>query len=216
MVPEADAARMLQELFGREAEARGFTVSTRRWSWVRYGKDPVIEEIGIGASKGSGFRAGWSAKLTFLPRVTSGGNLAPGPSTAIEVDPLDHPDRYDLDALTTNSFRSSRRFARDVSSVASCAFDCATGWFDRITDVASLLPLFDEQITAPVTRFGFDHHPSQRLALAFVHSHLGDAMAARAELDLFLDQSTLDITERRFAELRTGLHRRLDAVAPKA
>lgn len=56
-----------------------------------------------------------------------------------------------------------------------------TGWFD-ITDVASLLPLFEEQISAPVTRFGFENDPDQRLALAFAHGFLGDLGAAHGEL----------------------------------
>ena len=74
--------------------------------------------------------------------------------------------------------------------------------------------LFEEQIAAPVTRFGFDNYPDQRLALAFVRRSLGDAGAADRELDRFLVGAGLDLSAGKAAELRTTLERRLAAVEP--
>lgn len=215
-LPASEADQLLREEFGRRVEVIGFRPAERRWSWVRSGKAPIIEEIGIGALKGYGFHAGWSAQLTFVPHVTRGGNVRPGPAAALSIDPLDHPERYDLARLTTTGFRSARQFRSEAGIVASYATSCATAWFDRITDVASLLPIFAEQMAAPVTRFGFENYPDQRLALAFVHGYLGDLTAAHRELDHYLGRGGFDITEQQAARLRASLERRLSAAAPTA
>jgi hypothetical protein len=216
-LPAAEVDEIVGKEFGSRLQPRQFEQVARR-TWVRSAKAPIREGVGLTAIKGYSFVPVWSISLDVVPHVTSTGRVewhrtAKRHVVDLGVDPLDQPDRVDVDALVIRGMRTARQFQRAAGRSAELVVGLAEAWFARINDVASLLPLYEEAQHAPVVRFGFDNHLQWQLSYAFVLAHVGSIDSARSALDNWCARS-LDrlsgVTDDRRSAIRRQLHELLE------
>lgn len=212
-LPADEIDTIIDDEFGPRLESLGFE-RIRRRTWVRSDKVPIREEIGVGALKGYSFGPGWSVSLDFVPHVTSTGTVkthrtAKQHVADLGVDPLDLPSEFDLGTFTVHGMASRRPVERAMRRSAIATIRSATSWFDRISDVRSLLPLYEEAIEQPVHRFGFDNHVQYRLSYAFVLAATSQGEAAREQLDQWCDLHLSSLAPDRASRVRSELHERL-------
>lgn len=186
-LPAAEIDELVQETFGQDLESRGFEQIDRR-SWVRSGKAPIREEVGLGSLKGYSFMPGWSISLDFVPHVTKAGKVAWHRTAKqhradLGIDPADDPKRLQADRLAVRGMARRGDVRRSLQRSSALTAELSESWFSRINDLASLVPLFEEAERQPAVRFGFDNYVQHRLAFAFVLARTGDLTRARAELD---------------------------------
>jgi hypothetical protein len=89
----------------------------------------------------------------------------------------------------------------------------------RISDVSSLVPLYEEAEQQQVVRFGFDNYVQHRLAFAFVLAKVGDLSRAHSELDRWCQlhiQGGFGPPEDKRPDLQRRLHELLDEAAEAA
>jgi hypothetical protein len=181
---------LIDEQFGPRLEAEGFhRVRSRRW--VRAAKAPIREVVHVGSAKHGAHSSRWGLSFDFVPH-----ELALHPewhktnATALRdlrIDPIDWSDES---LAKVYRFAGDDPSTRSVASAAKATVESANQWFDRVSDVASTLPLFEEARNDSESRFGFDHYPQQRLAHAFVLAHTGQTSRGFAELAIWLDTLT--------------------------
>jgi hypothetical protein len=82
-----------------------------------------------------------------------------------------------------SGWRQQRGLGKSLRRGATLTIELAEAWFRRITDVASLVPLFEEAERQPFERFGFDNYTQHRLAYSFVLARTGDLTQARIQID---------------------------------
>ena len=214
----AEIDELLRETFGSVLGDRAFEQINRR-SWVRSRKTPIREAVGIASLKGYSFMPGWSISLDFVPHVTTSGRIAWHRTAEqhradLGVDPLDDPERLPADRLMIRGMGRRDAVHRGLKRSAAIAVDLAEAWFSRISDVASLIPLFEEAERQCNERFGFDNYVQHRLAFAFVLARTGDLDRARAELDRWCERHIsvgFELEASRRSSLRGELHALLDA-----
>jgi hypothetical protein len=178
---------VIRDAFGRRLEARSFEPINRR-SWVRSQKVPIREEVGVRALKGHRFVPAWSISLDFVPHVTETGRIAWHRTAKqhradLGVDPVDDPKRLRAGRLVVWGMGPQDGVRKALDRSAGLAVELAEQWFGRITDVPSLIPVFEEAERQPAVRFGFDDYVQHRLAYAFVLARTGNTERARTELD---------------------------------
>jgi hypothetical protein len=178
---------VVRDTFGRPLEAHSFEPINRR-SWIRSQKVPIREEVGVRALKGHQFVPAWSISLDFVPHVTKTGRIAWHRTAKqhradLGVDPVDDPKRLSAGRLVVWGMGPQDGVRKALDRSAGLAVELAEQWFGRITDVPSLIPVFEEAERQPAVRFGFDDYVQHRLAYAFVLARTGNTERARTELD---------------------------------
>lgn len=191
-LPAAELDAIVQDTFGRLLVDRRFERINRR-SWVRSEKPSIREEVGVGPLKGYSFMPGWSISLDFVPHVSKSGEIAWHRTAKqyradLEIEPADDPKRLRADRLAVRGMAGADVVRRACERSAALTIELAEDWFARISDVASLVPLFEEAEHRPVVRFGFDNYVQHRLAYAFVLARAGELVRARAELDRWCER----------------------------
>ncbi len=181
---------LIDEQFGPRLEAEGFQrVRSRRW--VRSTKAPIREVVHVGSAKHGSHSSRWGLSFDFVPHESG---LHPAwhntNSTALRdlrIDPIDWSDES---LARVYRFSGDDPSARSVASAARATVESATQWFERVSDVKSTLPLFEEARQDSESRFDFNHYAQQRLAHAFVLGHTGQTSRGFAELAIWLDDAT--------------------------
>lgn len=159
---------LIDEHFGPRLEAEGFErVRSRRW--VRATKTPIREVVHVGSAKHGAHSSRWGLSFDFVPHESG---LHPAwhrtNATALRDLRIDPVDWSDEKLAMKYRFDGNNPAPRSVAAAANATVEASTAWFDRVTDVESTLPLFEEARRDAASRFGFDHYPQQRLAHAFV------------------------------------------------
>lgn len=188
---ETIPATQLDEWFdaehGSRLEAEGFS-PVRRRVWLRSDKRPIREGFAVASLKGYAFVPTWFVSLDFVPHLTGAKEVRwhrteKSALADLQIDPLDTPGRYLASVLEVHGIGSARVVRRRIRHSARLSVRFARAWFSRISDVPSLLPVFEQARRRHVTRFAFDRYPQQPLALAFLLARLGDVQRAHREFD---------------------------------
>ncbi|MGH2807965.1 MAG: hypothetical protein ACRDKT_11905 [Actinomycetota bacterium] len=193
-----------------ELEGHGFEQVGRR-RWIRSAKAPIREGIQIHAIKGYSFMPVWFLSLDPVPHVTGTGQVkwhrtAASARPDLLVDAFDEPDAYDVDGLVVSGMQTAAEAKEAIRGSTRLAVGYATSWFDRVSDLPSLISLYEEARSRPVVRFGVDNYTQHRLSFAFVLKAAGYDVLAVEEFDLWAERCGREMPADAIAQLRGHLH----------
>lgn len=219
MLPARDVDVLVQESFGHRLEARGFERVTNR-TWVRSEKDPIREVMHIWMLKAAQFLPVGSLSIGTVPHVTSTGEVGwhRTPKSVrpdLSCDPQADPDDAQYLRLLIRTMDPESEVAAEFERSASAMVERVDPWFARVSDLASLVPMFDDEERLPRHWSFLTNRRQQLLARAFVHAGTGELSRGREYLDLWCETyvfSSVGPVERK----REALARKLNDLLERA
>jgi hypothetical protein len=159
-----------------------------------------------------------------VPRVTRSGAIAWHRTTKqaaqhhgdLRIDAADSTAPPDPEHLGVDGMSTTTTARRALHRSARLTTHHAEQWFSRMTDVPSLLPIFEDAERQPVIRFGFDNYTQHRLAYAFVLARCDNVTTAHRQLDHWVANEhlmALGLPVERQVAVARRLHELLDDVA---
>ena len=208
-LPAAKIDDWFHTAYGFELNGHGFEQVGRR-RWVRSAKVPIREGIQINALKGYSFAPFWFVSLDPVPDVTAKGHVRwhRTPASALpdlRLDPMDAPDSYDMDALVVSGMQTPADAKEAIKRSTKLTVALALDWFARVTDLPSLVSLYEEVGSRPTVRFGPDNYPQHRLSFAFVLKATGYDILADQEFTLWTQRCGRDVPVAAIDELLARL-----------
>jgi len=191
MVLAGDVDVLVQHSFGDRLEARGFERVTPR-IWVRSAKVPIREVVHIWQLKAGSYLPVGSLSVGTVPHVTSSGAVAWHRTARtvrpdLSLDPQSDPDDAQYRRFLIHTIHPEPSVEAEFERSASAMMELADPWFARVSDLASLIPLFDDLDRAPRAWSFFSNSRQTLLARAFVLAGTGELDAGSEHLGRWFD-----------------------------
>lgn len=192
MLLSRDVDVLVQNSFGAKLEARGFERVTHR-VWVRSDKLPIREVVHIWTLKAGQYLPVGSLSVGVVPHVTSTGAVgwhrtAKNVRADLSLDPQSDPDDAQYRRFLVHTINPETSMEAEFERSASAMIERADPWFARVSDLASLIPLFDEEDRLPRVFSFFSGGCQTLLARAFVNAGVGELDTGREYLRQWCDQ----------------------------
>ncbi|MEM7141128.1 MAG: hypothetical protein AAF548_08845 [Actinomycetota bacterium] len=193
----AEATTIVEHHFGPPLISAGFT-HQRPGTWVRGAKAPIREVVQVERQRSEIYTPEWGVSLDFVPH-RSGRTLAwHRNDRSARLDLFVSTHLFPSDAKGMYVVRPLVDPSDAIARSADATVATATRWFDRITDVGSLVPVAREIEAGP----WLDTHTAKRLACAFVLAHEGWLDEADAHLETWIERHRRHLSDDALADLR--------------
>jgi len=191
LLPQREVGQQVAHALGERLSEHGLVaVGGAKRRWARQNSPEILGLVELQSLK-SDFTAVWGLSLTFVPHLTTSGEIAwhRTPKSAafdLSYQPFDYEP--DLRPWAISCFSTREELQVDSRLFASRVSESAARFLEPQTSTRPVLEAFEAKRVRPYIRLGFDHYPQEMLAYAFVLARAGEEGWSKEALKRFAEQ----------------------------